>query len=87
MFGGFLVCLLEEYQSSAVLPIRALQADIIFQNPGPLDAPVCGPHQSDGNPNFDVSARLRVGFPPLFVRRLDNLFGVSPASTPSSPST
>ena len=51
------------------------------------DSPVCGLHQSDGNPTLDISARPRVGLTPLFARRLDKLFRVSPASTPSIPST
>ena len=33
--------------------------------PGPPDAPVCGPHQSYGDLNLDISARPIVGLPPL----------------------
>ena len=33
---------------------------------GPLHAPVCGPHQSDGDPNIDVSARHQVWLTPMF---------------------
>ena len=55
----------EEVKSSAVLPMRELYADPMFRHPGPLDAPVCGPHQSDGNTNLDVYAYPSVGLPSL----------------------
>ena len=32
---------------------------------GTPDSPLCGPHQSDGNPTLDVSAHPSVGFSPL----------------------
>ena len=56
-------------------------------HPGPLDSLVCGHHQCDGNHTLDIYAQPRVWLPPLFVRRVDNLFRVAPASTPSIPST
>ena len=42
--------------------------------PGPPDAPVCGPHQSDDNHNIDVSARPRVGLLPLCCKATGYLF-------------
>ena len=55
----------EEVELVAVFPLQALEADIVRQYPGPPDAPVCGPHQSDGDPTLDVSACPGVGMLPL----------------------
>ena len=55
--GDIAARLPEEVYPRSVLPLRALDSDIVRQHPGPLDAPVCGPHKSDGNPTLDVSAR------------------------------
>ena len=51
----------EEVDPGAVLPLQAMDANLVIRNPGTPDAPVCGPHQSDDDPNLDVSARTRVG--------------------------
>ena len=40
--------------------------DLVLQHPVPPDAPVCGPHQIDGDPTPDVSARPGVGLPPIY---------------------
>ena len=44
---------------------RYFTVEPMCQHTGALDAPVCDQHQSDGNPTFDVSARLQVGLMPL----------------------
>ena len=60
---GFLPArLLEEVYSRAALPLQALNVDPMCQHPGPSDAPVCGPYQSDGDHNHDLSASPQVGF-------------------------
>ena len=60
---------LPEYvEPGAVFPLQALDANIVRRHPGPLDAPVCDPHQIDGDPDIYVSTRPRVGFPPLCCR-------------------
>ena len=59
--GGFPARLSEKLQPSAVLPLGALHADFLCRHPGSPDLPVCGLHQSDGNPSLAVSARTRVG--------------------------
>ena len=51
----------EQVESGAVFPTQALDADIVRRHPGPPDAPVCVPHQSDGGPTIDVCARPGVG--------------------------
>ena len=70
-FGAFLERLLEEVYSGAVLPLQALHTDIMCPPTGPLDAPVCGLHQSDGNPTLEISARTRVGLIPFFCKVAD----------------
>ena len=55
----------EEVHSGAVFPLLDLDADLVCKHPGPPDAPVCGPHQSDGYPTIDVPAYPGVGLPPL----------------------
>ena len=64
-FGVSPTRLYEQVDLLAVLLLQALHADLMWCPPGPLDAPICGPHQSDGNPTIDISARPRVGLPPL----------------------
>ena len=55
----------EQVDTVAVFPHHVLDAGLVRQHPGPLDAPVCGPHQSDVNPTLDVSDRPIVGMTPL----------------------
>ena len=57
--------LTEEVDTGAVLPLQALDANLMRRYPVPPDAPECGPHHSDGDPNLDVSTRTRIGLPPL----------------------
>ena len=64
----------EEVDPSAVFPLQALDANHVCRHPGPPDAPVCGPHQSDGSPNLDVSARLGLGLRPLCCEAACYLF-------------
>ena len=64
--GVFPERLSEQVGPRAVLPLRELNDDIMCRQPRPPDALVCGPHQSDGNPTFDISARPRIGLLPLF---------------------
>ena len=69
--GGFdwawvpLAHLPEEVDPRAVFPLRLLDLYPMRRHPGPPDAPVFGPHQSDSEPNLDVSARPRVELTPL----------------------
>ena len=55
----------EEVDPRAVFPLRLLDLYPMRRHPGPPDAPVFGPHQSDSEPNLDVSARPRVELTPL----------------------
>ena len=55
----------EEFDPGAVFPIQVLNDNLVHWHPGPQYSPVCGPHQSDYNPNIDVSARPGVGLLPL----------------------
>ena len=64
-FGVFPVRLSEQVDTGTVLPLQALHTDLMFRQPRPLDALVCGPHQSDGNPTLGLSARPRLGLLPL----------------------
>ena len=49
---------LPEYvDPGAIFPLRAMDAYPVRRRPGHPDAPVCGPHQCDGDPTLDVSAR------------------------------
>ena len=61
-----MACLLEELDPGAVLPLQPLETNLVRRHLVTPDTPVCGPHQIDGDPTIDVSARPRVGFPPLF---------------------
>ena len=74
--------LLEEVDPSAVFPLRALDANIVRWHPGPMDASVCGPHQSDSKPTLDVSAHPRVGLTTLCCKATGHPYRVSVASTP-----
>ena len=47
----------EKVDTGAVFPLRVLYANLVRRHPVPPDALVCGPHQSDGDPTLDVSAR------------------------------
>ena len=55
----------EQVQPDAVFPLWELNTDPMLRHPESPDAPMCGPHQSDGNPTLDVTARPRVGLRPL----------------------
>ena len=55
----------KEVDPVAVFPLHMMDANPVRWTLYPPDAPVCGPHQSDGDPTLDVSARPRVGLPPL----------------------
>ena len=54
-----------------------LYANFVRWNPGPPYAPVCGPHQRDGNPTLDVSACPEVGLLPLCCDASGHPFQVS----------
>ena len=56
----------EQVDPGAVLPLWLMYAEIVRWYPGPPDATVCGPHQSDGNVTLYISIRPGVGMPPLF---------------------
>ena len=72
--GDILAHLPEEVDPGAIFPLTALDASIVRWHPGPPDAPVCGPHQSDGYPNLDVSVRPILGLPPIFCEAEGYLF-------------
>ena len=84
---GFPALLSEQVDSGAVLPLQALHSDLMCRHPGTLDALVCGPQKSDGNPTLHVSARPRVGLLPLCCEESGCPFRVASTSTPSSPPT
>ena len=46
----------EQVYPSAVFPLWALNTYPMRRHPGTPDAPMCGPHKSDGNPTLDISA-------------------------------
>ena len=56
----------EKVDPGAVFPLRALVTNFVHRHPGTPDTPVCGLHQSDGDPTLDISAGPRVRLPPLF---------------------
>ena len=87
MVVGALAYLPEEVNTCAILPLEPLHTDPVCRHPGSLYSAVGDMHQSYYSPNLNVSARLRVGFFHLVARRLANLFRVTVASTPRSPST
>ena len=64
----------EKFDPNAVLPLQAMYADLMFLHPGPPDAQVCGPHQSDGNHTLDASARPGVGLQPIFCEEAGYTF-------------
>ena len=65
LVGGALACLPKEVEPCAILPLGPIHTDPLRRHPGSSYAAVGGAHQSDRNPNLDVSARLRVGLFPL----------------------
>ena len=64
----------EEVDPGALFSLRALDTNIVNRNPGSSDAPVCGPHQSDGDPNLHVSTLPRVDLPPLCCKATEYPF-------------
>ena len=64
----------EQVEPGAFLPLQAMYADLVWRHLGSLDAPVCGPHQSDGNPDLDVSALPIVGLLSLCLELTDYPF-------------
>ena len=72
--GYILMHLPEEVDPGTVFPLRALYVNLVLWHPGPPDAPVCGLHQSDGDPTIDVYSRPRVGLPPLCCYATGNPF-------------
>ena len=54
--GVFPALLSEQVEPGAILPLQAMHDDPMCHHPGPPDAPVCVPHQSDDNPTVGVSA-------------------------------
>ena len=64
-YGYLSARLTEDVDTGAVFPLRDLDPNIVCRHPGPLDALVCGPHQSDGDLTLDVSTRPVLGLSPL----------------------
>ena len=64
-YWGPLASLLEYIEPDAVFLLQEMDACPLRRHPGPPDALVCGPHQSDGDPTLDVPACPSVGLPPL----------------------
>ena len=64
-FGVFLARLSNQVDPGVIVPLQDLHDTLMYRHPGPPDAPVCGPHQSYGNPTLDVSTRRRVRLLPL----------------------
>ena len=60
-----MACLIEELDPGAVLPLQPLETNLVRRHLVTPDTPVCGPHQIDGDPTIDVSARPRVWLPPF----------------------
>ena len=79
--------LYEQVEPGAVLPLRAMYADLVRRQPGPPDAPVCGPHQNDGNPTLDVSECPGVGLPPICCKEAGYPFQGSSCINIHHPST
>ena len=66
-WSGYLTARLpEEADPGVVLPMQALDADLLRRKPGPLDATVCAPPQIDGDPTIDLYKHPGVGLPKLF---------------------
>ena len=65
MGGGALACLPKEVDLCAILPLEPLHTDPVLRHLGSSYAVVDGAHQSDHNPNLDVSTRLIAGLFPL----------------------
>ena len=55
----------EEVDPGSIFPLWAVGANIVRRNLGPMDAPVCGPHQCDGDLTLDVSVLPRLGLTQL----------------------
>ena len=55
----------EEFEPGAIFPLRLLDANLVRRHPVPPDASMYVLHQSDDNPTIGVSARSRLGLPPL----------------------
>ena len=55
----------EEVDLLAFFPLKVLDAYIVRQHIGPPDAPMCGPHQSDGDPTLEIYTLTRVGLLPI----------------------
>ena len=76
--GGVLIpCferLPEHLQSSPVFPFWSLHTNFVCRYPWSSDTPVCGPHQSDGNPTLVLSTCLWVGLLPLLCEATGFLF-------------
>ena len=72
--GDLLARLPKEVEAGSVLPLRAMEYNIVRRHPGTPDALVCGPHQSASDTTLDVSARSGVGFPPIFYEAAGCLF-------------
>ena len=64
----------EEVESGAVFPLQDMYADIVRRHPGPPNAPVCGLYQIDCDLTLYISARPRVGLPPLCCEATGYLF-------------
>ena len=54
-YQDLLTRLPEEVYLGTVFLLQALDSNLVIRNHGPPDAPVCGPHQIDGNPIIDLS--------------------------------
>ena len=63
--GDLLALLLEEGDPRGFFPLQVLNSNCVRRHPGSPDALVCDLHQSDGDPTLVVSARPRVGLPPI----------------------
>ena len=75
--GDTLAVLPKEVDPGAIFQLQSMNAYLLCRHPEPPDAPVCGPHQFDGNPTLDVSACPVVGIPPLCCKVTGYPFQVS----------
>ena len=66
--GDLLARLPEEDDPGAVFSLQGLDDNLVRRHPGPPDAPVFGPHQSEFNHTLDVSTRPGLGFLPLLCK-------------------
>ena len=58
---ALLKCLPGEVETRTILPLGSLHADSVCWHPGSSYTAMVGAHQSDCNPNLDISTRLQVG--------------------------